>query len=103
MKSSAAAITAAPSDAAGSEELSELRAQLMTVEQAREEEKRATEAEKRAKEAAEEAIKRLEERLKAVQEGRTESAEKKDLSDRLKALFSPNTADKTTADKNLDA
>ena len=96
MKSSAAAITAAPADAAGIDELSALSAQLRAVEQARE-------VEKRAKEAAEEAIKRLEERLKAVQEGRTESAEKKDLSDRLKALFSPNTADKTTADKNLDA
>ena len=109
--SSAAARTAAPADGAGIEELNALRARLLASEQAREAAERAMEEEKRAKEAAEETIKSMDERLKAVQQGRTEStesiegstAEKIDLSDRLKALFSPATPDKTTADNNLDA
>ena len=98
MKSSVGALTAAPGDAASIEELNALRARLLASEQAREAAERAAEEEKRAKEAAQEAIKSMEERLQEGQQVRTENAEKKDLSDRLKALFSP-----STADKNLDA
>ena len=84
MQSSAAVLIAAPADEEGIEELSALRAQLLASNQARK--------------AAEEATKRMEERLKEVQHVRTESTEKMDLSDRLKALFSP-----STANNNLDA
>jgi len=103
MKSSARDLTAAPpGDAASIEELSTLRARLLASEQAREAAERAaeraTEKEKRAKEAAQEAIKIMEKQLQEAQQVGTENAVRKDLSDRLKALFSP-----LTADKNLDA